>query len=107
MDAYAATTNLVIRPVDGHVITVSGTRIPQPPWILPDDPATLAAYDQWLVAQGRYEAQELGDSWMIARLAEAVGATMDAPQRELLSDFLFGQAHPVFEARQLLEASAS
>lgn len=107
MDAYAATTNLVIRPVDGHVLTASGNRIPQPPWILPDDPATLAAYDQWLVAQGRNEAQELGDSWMIDRLAETVGAMIDAPQRDLLSDYLFGQAHPVFEARQLLEASAS
>lgn len=107
MNGYAATTNLVIRPVDGHVMTVSGNRIPQPPWILPDDPATLAVYDQWLVVQGLQEAQELGDSWMIARLAEALGAAIDAPQRELLSDFLFGQAHPVFEARQLLEASAS
>lgn len=79
--------------------TVSGHRVPQPPWILPEDPDTVVAYDQWLIDQAKQEAQALGDEWMICRLADAEARTMDAATRHLLSDFLFGQAQPEFEAR--------
>jgi hypothetical protein len=92
-------TDLVLRPVDGYVTTVNGHCIPQPPWIVHDDPNTVIAYDQWLIDQGRREAQELGDDWMIRRLADAVAEKMEAPTRHLLSDFLFGQPQPKFEAR--------
>lgn len=94
-----AVTDLVLRPVDGHVTTVNGHCIPQPPWIVHDDWSTVTAYDQWLIDQGRREAQELGDDWMIQRLADAVAEKMETSTRHLLSDFLFGQPHPRFEAR--------
>ncbi|SNS83470.1 hypothetical protein SAMN06265795_107110 [Noviherbaspirillum humi] len=92
-------TNLVRRPVDGKVITASGRAIPQPPWIIAEQPATLVTYSQWLIDQGRAEAEDLGEDWMIARLAGISAGTMDDPTRELLSDFLFGDPHPEFEAR--------
>lgn len=94
-----AATNLVRRPIDGCVITASGRLVPQPPWIIPDDPATAAAYDQWLIDQTRDEAMEIGEDWMICRLASLDAGFMDAALRQLLSDFLFGDPEPEFEAR--------
>jgi hypothetical protein len=99
MDLNSTATNLVLRPVEGCVITVNGHRVPQPPWILPDDPDTVIAYDQWLIDQAKQEAQALGDEWMICRLAGADARMMDAATRHLLSDFLFGKSEPEFEAR--------
>ncbi|WP_151637100.1 hypothetical protein [Noviherbaspirillum aerium] len=92
-------TNLVRRPVNGIVITASGRSIPQPPWIIPDDPATTAAYDQWLIDQSRIEAVDTGEEWMICRLAGLDAGFMDPSLRHLLSDFLFGLPEPEFEAR--------
>jgi hypothetical protein len=54
-----ATTNLVIRPCDGCVMTVNGRQIPQPPWIFPDDQASVIAYHDWLLRHARTEAVEL------------------------------------------------
>lgn len=98
-------TNLVRRPVDGCVITASGRLVPQPPWIIQDDPATAAAYDQWLIIQTRAEAMETGEAWMICRLAGLDAEFMDAALRQLLSDFLFGDPDPAFEARARPESS--
>lgn len=94
-----AATNLVRRPIDGSVITASGRLIPQPPWIIQDDPSTAAAYDQWLIDQSRSEAMEIGEDWMVCRLAGLDAEFMDAALRHLLSDFLFGLPSPEFEAR--------
>jgi hypothetical protein len=92
-------TNLVRRPIDGNVVTASGRLIPQPPWIIPQDPATTIAYDQWLIDQSRSEAIETGEDWMFCRLAGLDAGFMDAALRHLLSDFLFGLPAPEFEAR--------
>jgi hypothetical protein len=92
-------TDLVLRPVDGYVMTVNGHCIPQPLWIVHVDPSTVIAYDQWLIEQGRREAQGLDDDWMIHRLADALAEKMEASTRHLLSDFLLGQPQPKFEAR--------
>lgn len=94
------TTNLVRRPSDGLVTTTSGRRIPQPPWIIPDQQESVLAYDQWLIDQGREEAAETGDIWMTGRLAGACAAGMSPDLRMLLSDYLFGRHDPEFEARQ-------
>lgn len=93
-------TNLVRRPIDGQVLTASGRLVPQPPWIIPDDPATAGAYDQWLIDQTRAEAAETGEDWMICRLAGLDAGFMDPALRHLLSDFLFGDPKPEFEARK-------
>lgn len=92
-------TNLVLRPIGGHVTTASGRRIPSPPWILSDDPRTAIDYDRWLLEQGRDEARETGEEWMVARLAGVDGGAMDEATRNLLGDYLFGRAKPEFEAR--------
>jgi len=94
-----ATTNLVRRPVDGCVVTASGRLIPPPPWILPDDPCSSVAYDQWLLDQGRLEAAETNDEWLAKRLADIGAAPVDDATRSLLNDYLFGCADPEFEAR--------
>jgi hypothetical protein len=99
MDVKEAATNLVRRPVDGCVITASGRCIPQPPWIIAEEPETAVAYDQWLIDQGREEAIALDENWMICRLAGLDGSLVDAALRHLLCDFLFGHPHPQFEAR--------
>jgi hypothetical protein len=100
LDMREKATNLVRRPVDGHVTTTSGRNIPQPPWILPGKPETAAAYDQWLIDQSRAEAAESGDQWMTCRLAGVQAAAMDMALRHLLSDFLFGHPDPRFEAQE-------
>lgn len=99
MDVKEVATNLVRRPVDGCVMTTSGRRIPQPPWIIAEEPETALAYDQWLIDQGREEAIALHEHWMVCRLAGLKGSLMDAALRHLLCDFLFGHPHPEFEAR--------
>lgn len=91
-------TNCVHRAVDGRVTTASGRRIPQPPGICADDPGSAAAYDAWLIEQGRIEAAELDDAWMVGRLAHLEPCTGSA-LRHLLSDFLFGQPDPAFDVR--------
>jgi hypothetical protein len=85
--------------MNGYVMTTSGRLIAQPPWIIADNPGTEAAYDQWLIDQARDEAAELGEDWMICRLAGLDASFMDCALRHLLSDFLFGQPDPEFEAR--------
>lgn len=92
-------TNLVRRPVDGCVLTASGRLVPQPPWIIAGDPATSAAYDQWLIDQTRAEAMEIGEDWMLCRLAGLDAEFIDTALRQLMSDYLFGDAEPEFEAR--------
>jgi hypothetical protein len=99
MQLKQAVTNLVRRPIEGYVTTASGRRIPQPPWIMPDEPETAIAYDQWLLEQGRSEAAELGDDLMRCRLAGLEAQHVDIALRHLLSDFLFGRHDPEFEAR--------
>lgn len=81
------------------VYTSSGGRIPQPPWILEDDPASLVAYDRWLVEHSSIEAEELGDELVRARLAQFGQPPLDPDMRSLLNDFLFGTPNPEFEAR--------
>lgn len=98
-DKQGSATNLVRRPVNGMVYTCSGGRIPQPPWILEDDPASLVAYDCWLVEQSGIEAEELGDELVSARLAQLGPPPLDLDIRSLLNDFLFGTPNPEFEAR--------
>jgi hypothetical protein len=80
-------------------MTTSGRLISQPPWIIRGDPVSVAAYDQWLIDQARDEAAELGERWMICRLAGLEARFMDQALRHLLSDFLFGRPDPRFEAR--------
>jgi hypothetical protein len=92
-------TNLVRRPADGYVMTASGRNVPQPPWIISGDPESAIAYDQWLIEQGRLEAAELDDQWMVCRLNGLEARSMDPALRHLLSDFLFGHANPTFEAQ--------
>jgi hypothetical protein len=94
-------TNLVIRPVDGHVLTVNGRRIPQPPWILPGDPESLIVYWAWIAMQARIEAIELGHDWILSQLDQTEARRMDEALLHLLNDFLFGQPNPVFEARDI------
>jgi hypothetical protein len=100
MKAMEATTNLVIRPCDGYVVTVSGRWIPQPPWIFPDDRASVIAYNDWLIRQARTAAVELEEDCILHRLENMEAQQMDEPLCHLLSDFLFGQSSPVFEARE-------
>lgn len=95
-------TNLVRRPLDGHVYTCSGRLIPQPPWIIPGNDVTPALYDQWLIDQGRDEAVVAGDDWMITRLDGVQAQTITEDLRHLLSDYLFGETAPQFEARGVL-----
>lgn len=92
-------TNLVLRPVDGCVMTVSGRRIPQPPWILPNDQASIIAYQDWLIEQARTEAAESDYDYISKQLENVKADQMDERMQELLSDLLFGQPNPVFEAR--------
>lgn len=92
-------TNLVRRPVYGYVRTASGRNVPQPPWIISEDPDSTTAYDEWLIEQGRTEAAELDDQWMVCRLNGLEARSMDPALRHLLSDFLFGHSNPKFEAR--------
>lgn len=100
MKVMEATTNLVIRPCDGCVVTVSGRSIPQPPWIFPDDQNSALAYNDWLIRQAHAEAIELDYDWILHKIKSMKAQQMDEPLRHLLSDFLFGQANPVFEARE-------
>lgn len=101
-DESRTATNLVRRPVNGCVITSSGRAIPQPPWILPDDPQSQIDYDLWLLEQSRAEAAELDDALILARLdGFAATGLLDADARQLLSDFLFGLSEPEFEAREV------
>ncbi|RZL97115.1 MAG: hypothetical protein EOO88_63035 [Pedobacter sp.] len=93
-------TNLVLRPIDGCVVTLSGRRIPQPPWILPGDQESAIAYQAWLAEQARAEAAESGYDWILSQLDNLRPDSMDEGTRQLLSDFLFGQLNPVFEARR-------
>lgn len=92
-------TNLVRRPSDGHVRTCSGRLIPQPPWIISGLPVTQRLYDQWLIDQGKDEAADVGDDWLIQRLQDADATAMSDDLRALLSDYLFGVPAPIFEAR--------
>lgn len=101
-DATNTATNLVRRPTDGHVFTCSGRLIPQPPWIIPRNDVTQSLYDQWLIDQGRDEASVTGDDWLILRLDGVNSDSMTLDLRHLLSDYLFGQTNPQFEARNAL-----
>lgn len=92
-------TNLVRHPIDGHVSTYSGRLIPQPPWTIPYNDVTQSLYDQWLIDQGRDEASVIGDDWLILRLNGVDAKTITEDLRHLLSDYLFGQTAPHFEAR--------
>jgi hypothetical protein len=92
-------TNLVLRPIDGCVITVSGRRIPQPPWILPNDQASVIAYRNWLIEQARTEAAQSDYDCIHKQLETMTAHQMDETLQQLLSDLLFGQPSPVFEAR--------
>lgn len=98
-DKTEIATNLVRRPADGYVMTASGRNVPQPPWIVDGDPESTIAYDEWLIEQGRTEAAELDDQWMVCRLNGLKARSMDPALRHLLSDFLFGHPNPKFEAR--------
>ena len=102
-DTIYTSTNLVRRPIDGHVYTCSGRLIPQPPWITSDNDHTQSLYDQWLIDQGREEAYATGDAWLILRLDGVNTNTFSEELRQLLSDYLFGQTAPQFEARGLLQ----
>ena len=99
LDTTKTSTNLVRRPVDGYVITASGRKIPQPPWIIQFDLESTIAYDGWLIDQSRTEATELRDQWMVCRLAGLNARCMDGELRHLLSDYLFGHPNPKFEAQ--------
>jgi hypothetical protein len=101
-DTTTTSTNLVRRPIDGHVYTCSGRLIPQPPWIISHDDVTQSLYEQWLLDQGREEASVIGDDWLIVRLDGMNAHTMTEDVRHLLSDYLFGQIDPRFEARDSL-----
>jgi hypothetical protein len=92
-------TNLVLRPKDGCVTTVSGRRIPQPPWIYPNDQASLTAYQDWLIEQARMEAAESDYERIFTQLENMKAHQMDETLQKLLGDLLFGQPNPVFEAR--------
>jgi len=92
-------TNLVLRPVDGCVMTVSGRRIPQPPWILPNDQASVIAYQDWLIEQARTEAAQTDYDCILKQLEDLKAHQLDETLQQLLSDLLFGQPNPVFEAR--------
>jgi hypothetical protein len=98
-DTTTTLTNLVRRPIDGHVYTCSGRLIPQPPWIIPYNDVTQSLYDQWLIDQARDEAFVIGDDWLILRLVGVNAHTMTEDFSHLLSDYLFGQIEPRFEAR--------
>lgn len=100
-----AATNLVRRPADGVVITSSGRPIPQPPWIIPDDPQSYANYDQWLIDQSRHEALDLKEDFILAKLDSLPAGDLDVATRRLLSDFLFGLTDPKFEARPIGETA--
>jgi hypothetical protein len=100
LDITEISTNLVRRPVDGYVITASGNKIPQPPWIIRSNLESTIAYDRWLIDQSRAEATELGDQWMVCRLAGLEPRSMDGALRHLLSDYLFGHPNPKFEAQE-------
>lgn len=102
-DTTTTLTNLVRRPIDGHVYTCSCRLIPQPPWIIPDNKTSQFLYDQWLIDQGRDEASVIGDDWLILRLGSVTAHTMTEDVRHLLSDYLFGQITPQFEARGSLD----
>jgi hypothetical protein len=95
------TTNFVIRPEDGLVYTSSGRGIPEPPWILPDEPESLVEYDRWLVRQARDEAAELRDELILAKVAVLDTPPLDTEARALLSHFLFGLPNPQFEAKPI------
>ena len=97
--ATPTSTNLVRHPIDGHVYTCSGRLIPQPPWIIPGNDVTQSLYDQWLIDQGRDEASVIGDDWLILRLDGVDAELITQDLRDLLSDYLFGQTTPCFEAR--------
>lgn len=103
MNINLSVTNLVRRPIDGHVLSASGRLIPQPPWVLPESPLSIAAYDQWLIDQAREEAMDLCEDWLLTRLVGVTADSVDADLRYLLSDFLFGHPNPVFEARQIVD----
>jgi hypothetical protein len=99
------TTNFVIRPEGGLVFTSSGRGVPEPPWILPDDPESLVEYDRWLVRQARDEAADLNDELMLAKVALLAAPPLDAESRALLSHFLFGLPNPQFEAKPIAPPS--
>lgn len=92
-------TNQVRRPVKGMVLTSSGRRIPQPPWIITDVPHTQTDYDLWLVAQSRIEAAELGDDLVLSRVTQLDAHWLNPDTRHMLNDYLFGMPNPEFEAR--------
>ena len=94
-------TNLVLRPIDGCVTTVSGRRIPQPPRILINDQASVIAYQDWLIEQARREAAESDYECIFTQLENMKANQMDETLQQLLSDLLFGQPYPVFEARPI------
>jgi hypothetical protein len=100
-DNSTIATNLVRRPVDGVVVTSSGRCIPQPPWIFLQDPESQAAYDGWLIEQGKAEARDLNEAMILAKLDGLRAEDLDQVSRQLLSDFLFGLSDPRFEARPL------
>lgn len=84
-------TNLVIRPIDGYVLTINGRWIPYPPWILPDHPESLTAYWARLATQARSKANELGYEWIRIQLDQAEAPLISAALLHLLKNFLFGQ----------------
>ena len=100
-DQPAIDSNLVLRPADGVVVTSSGRTIPQPPWIVPDDPCSQLAYDRWLLEQGRAEALDLHETLILDKLDGLRADDLDPTSRQLLSDFLFGLPEPKFEARPM------
>lgn len=97
--ATPTSSNLVRHPIDGHFYTCSGRLIPQPPWIIPGNDVTQSLYDQWLIDQGRDEASGIGGDWLILRLDGVDAEMITEDLRGLLSDYLFAQATPHFEAR--------
>jgi hypothetical protein len=98
-EAMQSVTNLVLRPRDGCVITVSGRRIPQPPWILSNDQASVTAYQDWLIEQARAEAAQSNYDCILKQLENMTARQVDETLQQLLSDLLFGQPNPVFESR--------
>jgi hypothetical protein len=98
-EGMQSVTNLVLRPIDGCVMTVSGRRIPQPPWILPNDQASVIAYQNWLIEQARIEAADSNYDCILKQVENMTAHKMDETFQQLLSDLLFGQPNPVFEAR--------
>ena len=100
-DQPTIASNLVLRPADGVVVTSSGRTIPQPPWIVADDPMSQVWYDRWLIEQGRAEALDLNETLILDRLDGLRAEELDTASRQLLSDFLFGLQEPKFEARAI------